>query len=77
MGRRIFLDNLQVSLDITSRSLDECGSAGAIWLDNNFIADIVSEHVVVLCECVDGLEVLVQQVCSPCRGVAVNGTIQR
>lgn len=63
--KRIFLYDLQVSPDITSRSLDECGSGGAIWLDNNLISDIVAKHVVIFCERVDSVKVQIQKVCRP------------
>lgn len=74
-GKGIFLDDLHVSLDITSRSLDECGSGGSIWLDDNLISDVVRKHVVIFCECVDSVKVQIQEVCSPRRGIAVNGTV--
>jgi hypothetical protein len=47
------ISHIQISLDISGSSLDECSSASAIRCDYDLIADMVSQHILVLGEGVD------------------------
>jgi len=63
--------HVQISLDITSSSLDECSSAGPISGNNNLISDMVSQHILVAGKDVNGLDVEVQEVGGPRGGASI------
>ena len=71
--RRERTSRIQISLDITSSGLDECSSAGTVSGNYDLISDMVSQHVLVFGEGVNGVDVEVQKVCRPRGGASVYG----
>jgi hypothetical protein len=63
--------DVQISLDITGSSLDECSSTGPISGDDNLISDVVSQHVLVAGKDINGLDVEVQKVSGPRGGASI------
>ena len=63
--------HVQISLDITGSSLDECSSTGPISGNDDLISDMVSQHILVAGKDVNGLDVEVQKVGSPRGGVSI------
>jgi len=49
--------HVQISLDITGSSLDECSSTGPISGNDNLISDMIPQHVLVAGKDVNGLDV--------------------
>ena len=62
----------QICLGITGSGLDECSGSGTIRGNDDLITDIVSENIVVFAEHVNSVNVEIQQVRRPSRGVTVN-----
>ena len=63
--------HVQIGLDIASSGLDERGSTGAIGGNDNLISDMISQHVLVFGEDVNGTDVEVQKIGGPRGGASV------
>jgi len=65
------MSHIQVSLNITGSSLDECSGTSTISGNHNLISDMVSQHILVTGEDVDSPDVEIQKVGRPRGGASI------
>ena len=65
------MSHIQIGLDITGSSLDECSSTGTVSGNDNLISDMVSQHILVGGKDVNSLDVEVQKVRRPRGGTSI------
>ena len=69
--------NLQISLSVPGSRLNERCDGCLVRARNNFIANVVSQNVVVFGECVNRLDIQIQKIGRPSRRGTVNGSVKR
>lgn len=67
--------HIQVSLNIARSGLDDCSSVCTISGNDNLISDVVSQHVLILGEDINSLDVEVQKIRGPRGGASIYDTV--
>ena len=68
--------NLQIRLSVPGSRLDERCDSRLVGARNNFIANIVSQNIVVFGEYVNRLNIQIQEISRPGRRRTVDGSIK-